>query len=223
MALDKRNGYFVTAMSSLRDPIRTSHWRLRFNVPLIKAEIGGDLIPDVNTDDDIAVMVKTSSVPKVIINSVESWYMGQKIYFQTNTEYDKESNFNIQETADVRGFRFLGQWSELAHNTDLYQVGSLGNSAINPNTQRGVNLGSAKFPGNADGGRSVVRNSGWMFLELYDYTTGETILRVEYINVWPSSLGGFELAYENPDLAKYTATFTHDYYRIILPNNGVIV
>jgi hypothetical protein len=223
MALDKRNGYFVTALSTLRDPIRTSHWRLRFNVPLIKAEIGGTLVPDVNTDDDIAVMVKTASVPKVIINSVESWYMGQKIYFQTNTEYDKETSFNIQETADVRGFRFLGKWSELAHNTDLYQLGSLGTSVIDPNNEMGVNLGSAKFPATANGGKSVVRNSGWLYLELYDYTTGETILRVEYINVWPSSLGGFELAYENPDLAKYSATFTHDYYRIVLPNNGLIV
>src|ERR1035437_3265478 len=133
MTLDKRNGYFVTTMSTLRDPIRTTHWRLRFNVPLIKAEIGGSLVPDVNTDDDIAVMVKTASVPKVIINSAESWYMGQKIYFQTNSEYDKETIFNIQETADVRGFRFLGKWSELAHNTDLYQLGSLGTSVIDPN------------------------------------------------------------------------------------------
>lgn len=222
MALDKRNGYFVTAMTGLRDPIRTTHWRLRFNVPLIRAQVGGELFPDVVSDDDIAVMVKTASVPKVIINSVESWYMGQKVYFTTNTEYDKESSFSIQETADVRGFRFLGKWSELAHNTDLYHVGALGESAIDPN-QRGVNLGSAKYPATADGGNSVVRNSGWLFLELYDYTTGEVILRVEYINVFPSSLGGFSLGYDNADLAKYDATFTHDYYRIILPKNGKIV
>lgn len=219
MALDKRNGYFVTAMSTLRDPIRTSHWRLRFNVPLIKAQVGGELMPDVNTDDDIAVMIKTASVPKVIINTAESWYMGQKIYFQTNTEYDKETTFNIQETADVRGFRFLGKWSELAHNTDLYQLGKLGTSVINPDTEMGVNLGSAKYN---NGGKSVVRNTGWLYLELYDYTTGETLLRVEYVNVFPSSMGGIALGYDAPELAKYDVTFTHDFYRIILPNNGKI-
>lgn len=222
MALDKRNGYFVGALSTLRDPIRTTHWRLRFNVPLIKTQVGGELFPDVNSDDDIAVMVKTASVPKVVINHVDSWYMGQRTIFATNTEYDTESTFNIQETADVRGFRFLGKWSELAHNTDLYQVGVLGQSAIDPDAERGVNLGSAKYPANFDDGKSVVRNRGWLFLELYDYTTGEVILRVEYVNVFPSSLGGFPLAFDNPDLVKYDVTFKHDLYRIILPNNGKI-
>lgn len=222
MALDKRNGYFVNAMNVLRDPIRTTHWRLRFNVPLIKAQVGGELFPDINTDDDISVIVKNANVPKAIINHVDSWYMGQRTIFTTNTEYETESTFNIQETADVRGFRFLGKWSELAHNTDLYQVGSLGTSAIDPDAERGVNLGSAKYPASFDGGKSVVRNRGWLFLELYDYTTGEVVLRVEYINVFPSSLGGFPLSYDNPDLVKYDVTMKHDLYRTILPLNGKI-
>lgn len=218
--LDKRTGYFITQIENVRDPIRTTHWRLRFNVPLIKAQLGTDICPDVKSDDEICVMIKTAKIPKLLINTAEAWFMGQSVLFTTNTDYEKESNFDILEPADVRGFRFLGKWNQLAHNTDLYQNGSLGTSVIDPNSERGINLGSAKYTSTFDSGKSVVRNSGWVYLELYDYTLGEVILRVEYINIFPASIGELNLSHEEANLGRYTALFKHDRFRIVLPKGG---
>lgn len=220
--LDKRTGYFVNVMEKVRDPIRTSHWRLRFNVPLIKAQLGPDLMEDISGDDDITVMVKTAKIPKLTVNTAEAWWMGQSVLFTTNTEYEKESTFDVLETADVLGYRFLGKWNQLAHNTDLYRAGAYENSLINPETQRGVNLGSAKYTKNNDGGKSVVRNVGWVFLELYDYTAGEVLLRVDYTNIFPSSLGELNLSHEGSDLGKYQLTMKHDFFRLTLPKSGKI-
>ena len=220
--LDPRTGYFVDQFQKVRDPFRTSHWRLRFNIPLIKAQIGGSLIPDINTDDDISVIIKSATIPKLEVNVAEQWYMGQSEIFTTNSTYDKESTFDIVEPQDARGLRFLGRWQQLAHNTDLYQLGQLGTSVVDPVNDVGINLGSAKYPSTFNGGKSVVRNSGWVFLELYDYTLGTTLLRLDYINIFPKNIGGMQLKYEGSDLAGYTATFGHDRHRITFPSNGTI-
>ncbi len=221
--LDKRNGYWITQIENVRDPIRTSHWRLRFNVPLIKAQLGSsDLFKDINSDDDLSVMVKTAKIPKVTTNTAEAWYMGQSESFTTNTTYETESTFSILEPADVRGYRFLGKWHQLAHNTDLYQLGSSDSSVISPENERGINLGSAKYTSTFDGGKSVVRNRNWVYLELYDYTLGEVLMRVNYVNMFPTSLGDLDLSHESSDLGKYQATFKHDRITITLPKDGKI-
>lgn len=218
--LDKATGYFQYPLEQVKDPIRTSHWRLRFNVPLIKAQVGDTFLSDVNSDDDISVMIKTAKMPKLDINTAEAWYMGQSVQFATNSTYEKESSFEVLETEDVRGYRFLGLWHQLAHNTDLIQNGSYGTHAISPTETRGINLGSAKYTSTADSGKSVVRNTNWMYLELYDYTTGEVVVRVNYINAFPSSLGDFSLSYEGSDLVKYTVVFKHDFHRIVIGKDG---
>jgi hypothetical protein len=221
--LDKSTGYWVSQIENVRDPIRTSHWRLRFNIPLIKAQLGTvDFLDDITSDDEISVMVKTAKIPKAVINTAEAWYMGQSVLFATNTTYDQESSFSILETANVNGYRFLGKWNQLAHNTDIYQYGAQGTSLISPTKERGINLGSAKYTSSYDSGKSVVRNSGWVYLELYDYTLGEVLLRVNYINIFPSTLGELDLSHEASDLGKYTATFKHDRFNITIPKNGTI-
>ena len=221
--LDKKTGYWVTQIENVRDPIRTSHWRLRFNIPLIKAQLGTvDFISDITSDDDLSVIVKSAKIPKAITNTAEAWYMGQSVVFPTNTTYDQESSFSILEPADVRGFRFLGKWQQLVHNTDIYQYGSNGSSLISPTNERGINLGSAKYTSTFDSGKSVIRNSGWIYLELYDYTLGEVLLRVDYINIFPTAIGEIDLNHNASELATYTASFKHDRFNITIPKNGTI-
>ena len=220
--LDKRTGYFVDSIHRVRDPIRNSHWRLRFNIPLITAQIGKDLIPDISSDDDISVVIKSATIPKLEVNTAEAWYMGQSEIFTTNSTYSKESTFKIVEPQDVRAYRFLGRWQQLAHNTDVFQWGALGTSVVDPTKDRGVNLGSNKYTATDDGGKSVVRNQSWVYLELYDYTTGETILRVDYINIFPKSLGELQLSHEGSELGTYDAVFAHDRHRTTFPKNGKI-
>lgn len=221
MALpSKSTGYFVTAMESLRDPIRSTHWRLRFNVPAIKSQMGASatkLLQGIDTDDDLSIMVKTTSIPKIVINTAQAYYMGQSIDFATNTEFEKTSSLELLEPSDMIGMRFLGLWNQLVHNVDAIDVDTDGNAAISPDGELGVNLGAGKFSV-TDFAKSVVRNSGWVYLEMYDYTYGNVLFRVNYINCWPKEIGGGSLAHEGPNLVKFNVTLNHDRYKFILPS-----
>src|ERR1019366_8791966 len=156
----KAGGYWVTQMENQRDPLRTTHWRLRVNVPGIKSQMAAsanNLLKDINTDDDISVIVKDSTIPKIVINTVQSWYMGQSIDFPTNTEFEKTSTLGIQETSDLIGFRFFGLWNQQVHNVDAIDADTQDNAVINQ-TDVGINMGAGKFSV-TDIPTSVIRNN----------------------------------------------------------------
>lgn len=228
-ALDRTNGYFIDSLNNLRDPIRTNLWRLNFNIAAIKANFpsGLDFLSDIEDTDSISFMVRSATVPKITVNSAESWYMGQSSKFSTNTEYAPTSTFEIEERQDVKGWRFLLMWNQHVHNTDalyhtkLDEAGT--NRVIDPESDTPVGLGTNKYPSSFNRGLSLTRNTDWVSLDLYDYTTGEIIMRVSYVNFWPSEIGEASLSYENPTLMKYTFTATHDRYKYVVPKiNGKI-
>jgi len=220
MAIDKSNFYWVSAMTSQRDPIRTTHWRLRVNTQAVKTAMGNpSILADINGDTDISVIVKTGSVPKILINSADSFFMGQKMAFATNTEFDTESDWEVQETSDLIALRFFGMWNQYVHNVGALTIDKPANQAIDPNssTGMGMNLGSGKFT-STDYPNSLVRNTDWVWLELYDYTQGVVLFRVSFVNFWPKSFGGIQLTHESPSLAKWTLGSHQDYYTYVIPS-----
>lgn len=221
MAVDKSNFYWISQMTSQRDPIRTTHWRFRVNVAAIKTAMGNPaILSDITNDQDLSVLVKTGTIPKVIINSADSFFMGQKMAFATNTEFDTELDWEIQETADLKAFRFFSIWNQYVHNTGAVTIDKPSNAAIDPNSDSGmgVNLGSGKFTQN-DYPNSVVRNNDLVWLELYDYTQGVVLWRCSFVNFWPKQVGGISLNHEGPALAKWTLQSHQDYYNYVVPSN----
>lgn len=214
------NGYWLGQMEQQRDPIRTTHWRLRVNVPAIKAQMAASAtnwLKDINTDDDISVIVKDANVPKIVHETVKSWYMGQNIEFPTNTTFENQSTFQIQETSDLIGFRFFGLWHQLVHNVDAIDADTQDAPAINP-TDVPFNTGAGKFSV-TDFPSSVIRNNGWVNLELYDYTKSIVLLRVNYINAFPKEIMGSQLSFEQASLLKWNLVLNHDRYKFVFPSN----
>lgn len=222
MAVDKSNFYWISQMTSQRDPIRTTHWRLRINTAALKTAMGNpSILADINNDQDLSVLVKTGNVPKVVINSADSFFMGQKMAFATNTEFDTELEWNIQETSDLKAFRFFALWNQYVHNVGAMTIDNPSKQVIDPNAENGVgiNLGSGKFT-QVDYPNSVVRNSDWVWLELYDYTQGYVLFRCSFVNFWPKSVGGITLNHETPGLATWSLQSHQDYYNYVVPSKN---
>lgn len=215
--MDKSNFYWLTQMANQRDPIRTTHWRFRVNVTSILSAMGNpSALSDITTDGDISVLVKTGTVPKIIVNSADSFFMGQKMAFATNSDFDTELDWEIQETADLKAFRFFMIWSQFVHNTGSIKSDTIDTNVIDPTTV-GLNLGSGKFT-QTDYPNSVVRNNDVVWLELYDYTQGYVLWRCSFVNFWPKSVGGISLSHESPALAKWTLQSHQDYYNFVIPS-----
>lgn len=212
-------GYGLAQMENQRDAIRTTHWRLRVNVPAIKGQMPASAtawLKDINTDDDLTVIVKSANLPKITTETVKSWYMGQNIEFPTNTTFENQSTFEVQETSDLIGFRFFGLWHQLVHNMDVIDADVQDTPAINP-TDVPLNTGAGKFSV-TDFPTSVIRNNGWVSLELYDYTKSITLLRVNYINAFPKEVMGSQLSFEQASLLKWNLVLNHDRYKFVIPS-----
>jgi hypothetical protein len=217
---DKSNFYWISQMSSQRDPIRTTHWRLRVNTAAIKTAMGNpSILSDITNDQDLSVLVKTGTIPKVVVQTADSFFMGQKMAFATNTEFDTELDWEIQETSDLKAFRFFALWNQYVHNVGALTIDTPSTAAIDPTATNGmgVNLGSGKFT-QTDFPNSVVRNNDTIWLELYDYTQGVVLWRCSFVNFFPKSVGGISLSHESPALAKWTMTSHQDYYNFVVPS-----
>lgn len=217
---DKSNFYWISQMASQRDPIRTTHWRLRINTAALKTAMGNPaILSDITNDQDLSVLVKTGNVPKVVVQTADSFFMGQKMAFATNTEFDTELDWEIQETADLKAFRFFALWNQYVHNVGALTIDNPNNAAIDPNAANGmgVNLGSGKFT-QTDYPNSVVRNNDMVWLELYDYTQGYVLWRCSFVNFFPKSVGGISLSHEAPALAKWTMQSHQDTYNFVVPS-----
>lgn len=217
---DKSNFYWISQMSSQRDPIRTTHWRLRVNVAAIKTAMGNPpALSDITNDQDISVIVKNGTLPSLSTEVADSFFMGQKMGFATNTNFETELSWEIQETSDLKGFRFFGLWHQYVHNVAALTLDTPNNQLIDPNSETGmgVNLGSGKFTQN-DYPNSVVRGSDIVWLELYDYTQGYVLLRCSFLNFFPKSIGGISLEHASPSLAKWTLKSHQDAYNYVIPS-----
>lgn len=218
MAQDKSNFYWITQMMKQRDPIRTTHWRLRINTTALKTAMGNPtILNDINSDNDLTVLIKSGTVPTVSVNTADSWYMGQKMAFATNSEFDYNLDWTIQESADLKAFRFFALWNQHVHNVNALAIDKYNNPAIDAIKDTGVNLGSGKFTAE-DYPNSVVRNTDWIWLELYDYTQGYVLLRVSFVNFFPKKVGGISLQYDQGGLATWQLTSNQDAYEYVVPS-----
>ena len=231
----KDSGYFTTALEKIRDPIRTSHWRLAFDgAALMKIVNFGfnstDNVSESEALNNLSLICESVTVPKSETNTKDSWWMGQPISFATNTTYDRDMTVEVQETADLMGYRYLLGWAQLAHNVNIVQTASdnsamsVGDAEALINSEKvGVNLGERKFDGTGIGStpslkENAVRNSTLLQLQLFDYTTGNILTKIVFRNIYPQMVGSYTLSYDNPDLLSYEVKFHFDYFNIIIPN-----
>lgn len=220
MSTDKSNFYWISQMESQRDPIRTTHWRFRVNTSKVINAMGNpEALRDIESDKDISVIVKNAEIPKVVTNFADAFFMGQKMGFATNTDFDHESTFEILETSDLIGLRFFGYWHQYVHNVGLLTVDKPDKQAIDPNsdTGMGVNLGAGKFTQDIYPS-TVSRNTDWVWLELYDYTQGVVLFRVSYVNFVPKSIGGINIKHEGANLATWSLQSRQDAYNFVIPS-----
>ena len=228
MNLDKRNGYFVSKLDQLKDPIRTSHWTLDFDfTELRKYEMNLGINSNTFNSRLLSLTVKDYQPPTIDMETEPVYFLGgSKKPLPTVYNVEDSLTVTMQETSDLVCHKNLLKWMQYI----IFNY-SMNGSAIGEDNADLTQL-PFKFLGY---GAATYRNAeeqvfGNFFINhhvisasIYDYSTGNAIYKVNYVNIYPVKITQPRLEYGSSNLYTFTVEFKYSRSSYTIPNTNASV
>lgn len=216
MPVNPKSDFFLGAIDGLRDPFKTTRWRVLIP-PAVFAATGvnptnGDPFGTIAGEDNFALHVKSCTIPEISVEHKEVEYMGFKSFFPVNAKIDAEIEFEAILLEDMRAYEAMLAWEQSIINTGLL-IDDVNQDRMG---QTGLELGLGNHKVGTNPTHEVLRNTS-VRVELYNWMRGDVILRLTLINAFPIKVAGPALAYGNADLAKFKFTLKADRFTIHTP------
>lgn len=200
--LDKKYGYFVSALSKTSEPVRTNKWFVNFNF----AELGSSF----PIADTLSLHIKNVEIPEVKSETDSMFYFGVERKVATSIDNAGSISMTVLEGENLIGYNSLLRWNQLLVNGGEFSpdTSSFENNAIsklvginNPSLTGGVNV-----------------NSNAISVDCFSFANGGVILTAKFKNIKPTKIGSVKLAYDSNELYKYDVTFDYDLATIVKPS-----
>lgn len=200
--LNKSNGYWVTSLEKLRDPIIANRWRAVFDTKSL---------PGYSDSDKISLVVKEIDFPGLKMVQDSIFYMGFEKKLPTSVDNAGVITLSVLETEDLVGKNLFHLWNQSIVNGDSFSNNMIdGESGIfaqnDMNTQYKLN----HFDNN-----NGYTNRNPLKLEMYSANSGKVVIQVLFINLYPIEISSVKLSHESKELFKYTVSLSYDSIRFI--------
>lgn len=215
---DKTKDFFLGAIDGLRDPFKTTRWRLWIPGEVFLATginpTNGDPFGTVEGESDFSLHIKTAKIPDITVDSGSVDYMGFKSFYPTGAKIDAELDYETIMLEDMRAYEAVLAWQQSVLNTGVL-VDSNNKDRM---SQTGLELGLGNHKVATNPTANVLRNQN-VKVELYNWMVGDVILRLNLINAYPIKVTGPSLNYSNAELAKFNFTLKCDRWTVHVPEN----
>jgi len=204
--LDKRYGYFVTALTKTSEPIRTTKWLVNFNFDEFNSS---ELFPN---PDMLSFHVKNVDIPSVQSSIDSFFYHGFERKLPASIDNAGSISMTILEGENLIGYNSLLRWHQACTNGGQFtedDVAIMDNQLNSVYTLNSPNYKNGEFV-----------NSNAVAIQCFSYVTGDEVLKVNFLNIKPSKIGGVKLAYEGNELYKFDVTFDFDLAIFQKPNSN---
>lgn len=216
MPLNKSKDFFLGAIDGLRDPHKTTRWRVLIPGDIFTASgldpTNGDSFGSIAGEDNFALHVKSCTIPEIKVEYKEVEYMGFKSFFPTNADISAEIEFETILLEDMRAYEAMLAWEQSIVNTGLL-VDANDQDRMG---QTGLELGLGNHKVGTNPTAQVLRNQN-IRVELYNWMRGDVILRLNLVNAFPTKVAGPALAYGNADLSKFKFSLKCDRFTTFIP------
>ena len=204
--LDKRYGYFATALEKTSEPIRNTKWLVTFNFSEFS---DSSAFPN---SDILSLHVKNVDIPNIQSTLDSFYYHGFERKLPASVDNAGSISMTILEGENLIGYNSLLRWNQMCANAGSFSIedSSLINNPINSKY-------SLNAPNYSEGEFS---NNNAMVIQCFSYSTGNEVLKVNFINIKPSKIGTVKLAYDGNELYKFDATFDYDLPIFSKPSNS---
>lgn len=226
MHLNKKNGYFVSSLEKVGDPIKTNLWKMQFDFTELRRyeeNLGANF--NVFDSETLSLMVKDYSPPIIEMNTQSIFFHGgAKKVLPTTQQQDDTVTITIQENNRLTGYQNIMRWMQYCINTYAYSPDAIGEEVkmLSNNTFSNVYGYGSPIYKNKD--EDVVGNffvnTNTIAVDLYDYSTGEVILRVSYINIFPVKIIPPKLEYASSNLYQYQVEFKYSRHVLSIPTGN---
>ncbi len=141
---------------------------------------------DFTNVSDLSFRVKNISTPSRSIDTIETWFYGQKQNIPSKTSFGNNITLTIEETEDQFVLKTIYDWMESIQSVDPLKWTLLGL-----------------------GGKATKKT---MLIKQVKYNGEYTKHAIELKNVYPISLGESSLDFSGNDSVKYDIQFNYDYW-----------
>jgi hypothetical protein len=208
--------FFQSGIDGLRDPVRSTRWRVKIPTEVLKVVgkvnlANGNFAGTEDGTDNFALHVKSCKFPERVIQMQEQFYMGFGQAHVTNATLAADIPFQSILLEDMRAYEFMLAWQSMCINTGVL-INEAGVDKVNQSANIRLGLGTHKDTNNNDL-VGVVRNST-VAIELYNWMNGDVIARMNMVNAFPINVGGFDLAYQTASLINFPFTLHCDRWEV---------
>lgn len=223
MHLNKKNGYFVSALDSVGDPIRTNLWKMQFDFTELRRyeeNLGANF--NVFDSERLSLMVKGYQPPVIEMNTQEIYFHGgAKKVVPSTQEQDDTVVITIQENNRLTGYQNIMRWMQYCINTFAYSPEAIGEETKILSNNQFSNVygyGSPIYKNKDDEviGNFFV-NTNTIAVDHYDYSSGEVIMRISYINIFPVKITPPKLEYNSVNLYQFQVEFKYSRHVLTIP------
>jgi hypothetical protein len=194
--LDKKYGYFVTAIEKTSEPIRNTKWLVTFNFNEF------DNSSSFPNPELLSFQVKEVDIPK-FQNEVDSmYYFGVERKVPTSINNAGSINMTILEGEHLLGYNSLLRWHQQCVNGGEF---SEGNNTLITNP---FNIRHSMNAPDYSSGSLINRNA--VVLSCFSYATGEELFKIKFLNIKPTTIDSVKMAYEGNELYKFGVMFDYD-------------
>lgn len=213
--------FYLSAIDHLKDPARNTRWRMLIPGSIFAATGYSNtnkenlFVDTTDATDEFALHVKTCKIPDITLSHATHDYMGFKSYFPVNAKIDADLQFQTILLEDARAWEAMLAWHQACINTGLLKVGdNLGDAFTGAS---GIRLGLGHHKD--DETNPILRNNN-IKVEMYNWYTGQPIIRVTLVNAFPTSVTGWELNYAEGGLSKFNFTLHCDRWNVTITTKG---
>lgn len=194
--LDKKYGYFVTALARTSEPIRNTKWLVTFNF----SEFSNS--KSFPSSEMLSFHIKDVEVPKFQSETDSMYYFGVERKVPTSVNNAGSITMTILEGESLIGYNSLLRWHQQCVNGGEFSEGN--NTLISNPFNVKNDLNTPNFAS----GEIVNRNA--VVLSCFSYVTGEELFKIKFLNIKPTTIDNVKLAYDGNDLYKFNVMFDYD-------------
>jgi hypothetical protein len=210
--LDKRYGYFASALAKTSEPIRNTKWLVNFNFNEFSSS------SSFSNSDMLSFHVKNVDIPSVQSTMDSIFYHGFERKLPASVDNAGSVSMTILEGENLIGYNSLLRWHQACANGGQFTDGDVGIMDNPLNSEYSLNSP------NYSKGEFV--NSNAVSIRCFSYVTGDEVFRVNFLNIKPSKIGAVKLAYDGNELYKFDVTFDYDLPIFVKPspaNGGIVI
>lgn len=211
--------FFLSQIDNLRDPVRTTRWRVLipsdvFAASGIQVTNGDQFTNGEDGTDNFALHVKSCQIPTIKLQEGQHHYMGFPQSHPINADIAADINFETILLEDMRAYEAMLGWEQACLNTGIL----VDNTYKDRMNQTGLRLGLGNHKDSENPTAKVLRNAD-IKIELYNWMRGDVIMRLNLINAYPTEIAGFDLSYKQADIANFKFTLHADRWTIQIPED----